>query len=217
MKILAMTVNRMRPGCCCCFVSLQTKLWWNVRAGNHSAGTKIHQSVLLKVHANGSWCVMGVPNLAEGGDPLGELRLHLGERLGFADGLLELLLGELEPLLQLPVLLLRLIEKEKHIGHAQPMGNQHIIETKGRDYNCRLSPDKGDALTCTKMTHKVVQLDYFPTTARLRVFYSSYTTVTCAFNPFIPMSMGQVLSCHHPHKSPSLFSPRFLKLASVLC
>lgn len=58
---------------------------------------------------------MGVSNLAEGGDSLSKLRLHLRERLGFADGLLEFLLGEFKPLLQLPVLLLRLIEKEKHI------------------------------------------------------------------------------------------------------
>ena len=53
-------------------------------------------------------CVCLSSYLCEGRYPLGQLRLHLGQRLGLPHGLLELLLRQLQPLLELPVLLLHL-------------------------------------------------------------------------------------------------------------
>lgn len=47
---------------------------------------------------------MAQAHLGECSHPLGQLSLHLWERLSFAQGLLQLLLGQLQTLLQLAVL-----------------------------------------------------------------------------------------------------------------
>ena len=54
--------------------------------------------------------------LGEGGHSLGQLRLHLGQSLRLADGLLQLLLSHLQFLLDVPVPLLHLQQTEKNVS-----------------------------------------------------------------------------------------------------
>lgn len=82
-----------------------------------------------------------VQYLVEGSHSLGELGLNLGQCFGPLQGLLELLLGVLQTLLELPVLLLTLTahRTRKRADEVRDIFIQSTSEPEGRFSGLRLS------------------------------------------------------------------------------